>query len=247
MSGISPGRACFALGISGLGVLSLISGDFAYTWQPVPEGLPWREALARISGLFLVTGGAGLLLEKRTVAFSRGVALYLLSWVVVLHGPPVVRAPLDVGAWLGVAENLILMTGAWILCLGEGGAPRSLRVARFLVGASCLILGLSHFVYASVTAGMIPSWIPAHLGFAYFTGSAHAAAGAAILLGIVPRLAATLEAVMVSLFVILLHAPGVAGAWGNRLQWTMFFVATALAGALWLLAGTYRTTPQPSA
>jgi hypothetical protein len=32
---IGPGHLLFALGLAGIGVLSIISGDFAYTWQPV--------------------------------------------------------------------------------------------------------------------------------------------------------------------------------------------------------------------
>jgi uncharacterized membrane protein YphA (DoxX/SURF4 family) len=59
------------------------------------------------------------------------------------------------------------------------------------------MLGLSLFVYADGTASMVPIWLPDRLGFAYLTGAGHVASGAGILLGIVPRLAAAMEAISV--------------------------------------------------
>jgi uncharacterized membrane protein YphA (DoxX/SURF4 family) len=89
---------------------------------------------------------------------------------------------------------------------------------------------------------MIPAWIPAHLGFAYFTGACHFAAGLGILFGVFPRLAATLEAAMISLFVLLLHIPGAVADPSSRMMWTMVFVATALAGAVWANAASLKST-----
>jgi uncharacterized membrane protein len=238
----------------GLGVLGLGSGNFPYSWQPVPEGIPWREGFARFSGLLLLLGGIGILVRRIAAPCALAVAAYLLTWVLFLQGPRVVHAPADVGAWLGVAESLVLTCGGWLLFAAlTSREPRqwlpmlsgqgAVRTARFLWGASCLVLGLSHYVYTQVTAGMIPVWIPAHVFFAYLTGTAHMAAGAGVLLGIVPRLAATLEAVMVSLFVLLLHVPGVVSAPSSRLQWTMVFVASALAGACWATAASFTLAP----
>jgi uncharacterized membrane protein YphA (DoxX/SURF4 family) len=103
------------------------------------------------------------------------------------------------------------------------------------------VFGLSHFVYAQGTADMVPAWLPDRLGIAYLAGAGHFAAGVAILSGVLPRLAATLEAGMISSFVLLLHLPGAVSAPGNRLEWTMLFVASALAGAAWSVARTYQS------
>ncbi len=235
------GRVLFAFGLSGIGALSLGSGDFAYTWQPVPEGFAGREILARVLGGLLLTGGAGVLLPRAAAWSVRLVTLYLLSWAVFLHAPPVVRAPLDAGAWLGLAENMLLVCGGWILAmsLGEKAGGGAVAAARVITGVCCLLFALAHVVYSGPTAGMVPPWMPARLGLAYFTGAAHAAAGLGILLSVVPRLAAALEATMVGLFVVLLHLPGAIGQPASRLEWTMLFVASALSGALWLVAGSY--------
>jgi uncharacterized membrane protein len=216
-------------------------------------GVPWRETLAHISGILLLAGGIGLLVKRTASPAAFVLAVFLLGWVLVLQIPRVAHAPGNVGMWLGLAESAVLMTGGWTLFafLADLGArarmkfvtgDRGTRLARLLFGLACLLLGLSHFVYAAGTAGMIPAWIPAHLSFAYLTGAGHIAAGLGVLFGVLPRLAATCEAAMISLFVILVHIPGAAAEPSSRFAWTMVFVATALAGAVWIIAASLRNT-----
>jgi uncharacterized membrane protein len=258
------GHLLFALGLAGLGILSLFFGDFALNWQPVPAWVPARAVLACLSGALLLAGGLGLLVKRTASLASFTMAAFLLSWVLVLQLPRVASASGNEGMWLGLAESTFLMTGGWTLFASLANArararlafissDRGTRIARILFGLACLQLGLSHFVYNDATAGMIPSWIPAHVGFAYLTGIGHIATGLAILCGVLPRLAATCEAAMITLFVILLHIPAAAAQPSSRLMWTMVFVATALAGAVWNIAASLRNkawlwtrwSPQP--
>lgn len=241
------GHFLFSVGLAGLGILSLISGDFAFSWQPVPAWLPWRENLAHASGIILLVGGIGMLVKRIAGPFALGMTIYLLSWLFLLQAPRVAQAPGNVGMWLGFCENLVLVTGGWMLfvsLLGPGDRMSigfsGPRLGRLLFGVSCLVLGLSHFVYADGTASMVPMWLPDRLGFAYLTGAAHFAAGAGILFGTVPRLAAAMEAIMISSFVLLVHIPGVIATPNSRLQWTMLFVASALAGAAWTVAASFQ-------
>jgi uncharacterized membrane protein len=252
----------FAAGLAGLGVLSLFSGDFAFVWQPVPAWVPWRESLAHVSGVLLLAGGIGMLVKPTARTSALVMTIYMLSWVLLLQAPRAVQAPLNVGSWMGFAENSWLTCGGWILFVSLAGPGDRLslkfaggmRIARFLFAVSCLELGLSYFVYAEGTASMVPAWLPDRLGFAYLTGAGHFAAGVAILFAIFPRLAATMEAIMISLFVLLVHLPGVASEPASRLKWTMLFVATALAGSAWAIArslrdaswGWARTPPEAS-
>lgn len=78
-----------------------------------------------------------------------------------------------------------------------------------LFGFDCVTCGLPHFAYAEITASMIPGWMPAHLILAYVTGAGHLAAGLGILTGVLPRLAATLEALMLSSFLLQVHMPNI--------------------------------------
>jgi uncharacterized membrane protein len=247
------GHLLFALGLAGLGVLSLFSGDFPYSWQPVPPWVPGREILAHLSGILLLAGGVGLLIKRTAGPAASILAFYLLGWVLVLQAPRAAQAPGDMGMWLGVAESTVLFSGGWILAAILAGPQTRARmpfltgegamlIARILFGIACLVLGLSHFVYTAATASMIPAWIPAHIGFAYFTGACHFATGLGILSGVFPRLAATLEATMISLFVLLLHIPAALAEPASRLLWTMVFVAAALAGAAWANASSLKST-----
>jgi uncharacterized membrane protein len=261
-----------SLGLIGLGVLSLLYGDFAMVWQPVPQGIPFRTPLAYLSGALLLAGGVGMLVRSVSVRAAAVIAWFLFSWLVLLQFPKVMKAPADVGAWLGVGETLVLVTGSWsmfLLLKLRAGEPRNgflsndngLRTARLFFGMALPIIGLSHFVYVDATAGMVPAWLPARKAFAYLTGAGHMAAGLGLLLGIFPRLAATMEAIMISCFVVLLHAPGVVAAPHDRLQWTMLSIAIVLNGCCWAIAGTFaeqrwlatpgparaRITPHPAA
>ncbi|HUZ04726.1 MAG TPA: hypothetical protein VMU62_05170, partial [Acidobacteriaceae bacterium] len=58
-----------------------------------------------------------------------------------------------------------------------------------------------------------------------------------------PRLAATAEACMISLFVLILHLPSAVAQPTSRLQWTMFFIASALAGGFWITAQSMENYP----
>ena len=83
---------------------------------------------------------------------------------------------------------------------------------------------------------MVPAWLPDRLGLAYLTGAIHALTGVCLLAGLRVRLAATIEALMMSSFVLLVHVPGVAGAPQDRMQLTMLGMAGLLTTAAWLVA-----------
>ena len=156
-------------------------------------------------------------------------------------------APGFEAAWLGVGETLVLVAGGWISlssvstssdkwvpAFAAGGEGS--RLARLLFAVGLPMIGLSHFVYIDQTVGFVPAWLPERRALGYLTGAGHIAAGIALLFSIVPRLAATLEAAMMSSFVLLIHVPGVVAAPRDRLQWTMLCVATAITGSGWSVA-----------
>jgi uncharacterized membrane protein len=252
----SPGAGplLFAIGMAGLGILSLIYRDFALNWQPVPTGVPWRVPLALLSGAMLAAGGLGMAFRTTAQGAAALLTVNMLVWLVLLEIPRVLASPGIEAMWLGVGETLVLVCGGWIsfVCLSQpvrqwSAVPVSdtqLRVGRLLFGVALLPIGLSHFVYAADTAQMVPAWLPARQGLAYLTGAGHAAAGLGMLLSVAPALAATLEAVMMSSFVLLIHIPGVVHAPTDRLQWTMLCVATALAGSAWTVAESFSRRPR---
>jgi uncharacterized membrane protein len=247
--------APFALAMTGLGVLALIYGDFALQWQPVPPWLPLRVEVAYLSGLLLLVAGIGLFFGRIAARCALALTLVLLVCWVLPQLIKVAAVGVSIGSVLGLCETLAVMTGGWLLWAsmsGRGGLG-GLKVARSLFALCCVVFGLSHFVYADFTAGMIPHWLPLHLWLAYATGAGHLGAGLAILVGIRARLAAVLEALMMSSFVILVHIPSLIATpspdWAPdvRIQLTALLWASALAGSAWIVAGSLRVALERAA
>jgi hypothetical protein len=63
------------------------------------------------------------------------------------------------------------------------------------------------------------------------------------LLGVLPRLAAALEAAQITAFVILAHIPAVYAAPRDRIQWAMLVYAAAIAASAWLVTATLGDGP----
>jgi uncharacterized membrane protein len=224
--------------------------DFALQWQPVPADIPGRTALACASATLLLMCGLGLWVPRFSRVAAWVAAAFLASWVGVLQAPLVIHDPTRVSTWLGLAETLALASGAAILgyllrnpkaATQEALAreARAIPVARTLLALALPIFGLSHFAYAEFTASMIPPWLPQRLALAYITGAAHMTAGAGMLFRVMPRLAATLEAAMMGVFVALIHLSGVLSEPTSRVQWTMLFVALTLTGAAAAAAASF--------
>jgi uncharacterized membrane protein YphA (DoxX/SURF4 family) len=233
------GYVLLAISTAALGVLSLTTGEFAYTWQPVPEGLPGREVFARLVGAALI-GVSALLLVPRTARQGLGAMIVVFAaWLLALHVPELLFR----GGWLGFCEFLLPL-GA---CLATAGVAaqdtasgiRHIVAARILFGVGLLGCGLSHFLYATFAAEMIPEWMPARLFFTYLTGAGHLAAGLSLLSGVALRLSSALLCFMLACFVLLLHVPRVL-ATPNRYECTMLIVALLFNGAAWLMAAAVR-------
>lgn len=241
-----PALTLFAVGLIGLGILTLMYHDFALVWQPVAPWIPGRTALAYASGLILLLGGVGLLFNA-TVAWSVRILFpYLIVWL-FLKVPAVVIVPGMEAVWLGLGEIAVLLCGGWILfarlaALPEGSplafatGEKSVHVAKMLFGISLLPIGLSHIVYVKQTADLVPAWLPYREGWAYLTGAGQMACGLGVLLGIFPRVAAGTEAGMISIFTLLVWAPAIAAAPTQRLPWTAFFISWVIASAAWVVA-----------
>ncbi len=246
------GQTLLAIGLVGLGVLTLVYGDFALEWQPVAPWFPLREVLVYATGLLELACGLGLFVAATSALASQVLVVSLLVWV-WLKVPAVVIVPGMEAVWLGLGEIVVLFTGGWVLyaSLNRNTAHRwlkpvtgdaGLRLARILFGLAVIPIGLSHIVYLDQTVALVPAWLPARAGWAYLTGAGHIAAGLGVLFRIVPRLAATLEAWMIGVFTLLVWLPQVVTAPTVRLNWTAFAISWVIAAGAWIVADSYRAT-----
>jgi uncharacterized membrane protein len=241
-----PALTLFAIGLIGLGILALIYGDFAMVWQPVAPWVPGRTALAYLSGVIMLLGGIALLFQQTAAWSIRILFPYLIIWT-LLKVPALFVAPLMEAVWLGLGELVVLLTGGWILFARladlPAGSPfaflasdKSIRVARILFAVSLIPIGLSHIIYVKQTAEFVPAWLPNRPFWAYLTGAGQIACGLGVLLSILPRLAAVIEAAMISLFTLLVWGPAIIAAPRTRLPWTAFFISWVIAAACWVVA-----------
>jgi uncharacterized membrane protein len=238
-------RVLFSVGMMGLGVLALVYGDFAMVWQPVAAWVPGRTALAHGSGVLMLACGAALLFAATAKWAVRVLFPYLVVWA-LLKVPAVVVVPGMEAVWLGLGELTVLLSGGWVLFAryseldwGFLTGDRGVKWATILFGVSLLPIGLSHLVYVKETAAYVPAWLPWRVGWAYLTGVGQMGCGLGVLFRVWPRVAATAEACMISLFTLLCWGPMVVTTPKVRLGWTAFFISWAIASAAWVLAESY--------
>jgi len=81
-------------------------------------------------------------------------------------------------------------------------------VGRIVFALPFVVFGINHLTHASAMAGMIPSFVPGGVFWIYFTGLAMIAAAAAIIAQKCARLASTLLASLLGVFILTLHIPG---------------------------------------
>jgi uncharacterized membrane protein len=251
------GRAVFALVLVGIGILGFVEDNFAPIWQPVPKGVPARELVAYLCAFVCLACGLGLLVERAATLASRVLVDYFLVWLLLFRVPDVVRAPLTQDPWSGIGETAVYVAAAWVLYarfasdwdvryFDWASGERGLRIARVIYGLSMIPFGIAHFSYINETASFVPAWIPFHLFWAYLTGIAYLAAGAAIVTGFWARWAAILSAWQMGLFTVLIWVPIVV-AGPSAFAWSEFVISVTLTAAGWVVAESYARSPTSEA
>jgi uncharacterized membrane protein len=244
-----PGLTLVALGMLGLGVVGLVAGDFAMTWQPVAPWFPARTALAYGAALLMLACGAGLLF-RATVKWSvRVLFAYSIVWT-LLKAPAMVVGWRIEGVWLGFGEIAVLMAGVWTLFARLGDAGESwatgdggVRWARYWFAVWLIPIGLSHIVYPAITATYVPAWLPNRLFWGYLTGAGQIASGLGVLFGVLPRVAAWCEVGQIALFTLLVWAPAILAEPRTRLPWTAFCISWAIGASAWVVAQNIGKNP----
>lgn len=238
-----PALCFFIAGLIGLGVLALISGDFAMVWQPVPAWVPARTAIAYACGVLMLLIAGGLFLPGTRAVAVRILLPYLLLWA-FLKVPDVVVNPKIEASWLGLGELTLLLSGGWTLFARLSGVTRpgwltgdrGVRCAQILFALSIIPIGLSHIVYVDATAGYVPHWLPYPRGWAYLTGAGQIASGLGVLFNVLPRIAAWAEAWQITLYTLLVWLPPLLFGHRTRLNFTAFFISWIFGAAAWAVA-----------
>lgn len=191
---------------------------------------PAHTRIAVVTGLLLVVAGLGLLSRFR-VAASALALVVLLLWDLIYNVPGIVTAPGNEDSWLELGMATMIVVGTWLLT-GTG----RIRTARTVFGLALIPVGLSHFFFWNVTLGLVPAWMPAPQVWVALVGIAHMLAGLGVLFGVVPRLAAMLEAGQLILFALLVWLPRVIAKPSVQFNWTEMLGTLLIGAAAWVMA-----------
>lgn len=240
----------YAGGAIFLGVLGLVSGDFATNWQRVTADVPHRLLLAYVAGTGELLAGAAMLWRRTARWGALALAgIYSIFWLLwALHAA---AAPRIWDSWGNFFEEASLVIAglaafAWLSPVESGWTRRAVTIAR-LYGVCCICFGATHFIFLSGAAHFVPPWIPPGGTFwAAATGIFFWAGAVALLTGVVMRLASRLLGVMVLGFEVLIWLPWLVfgpPVWLGRLApgtqthflWAGNGMATVLGAAAWLV------------
>lgn len=235
------GVPVYGLGAITLGVVGLVSGDFAGVWQPVPPSTPDRKALAYIAAICLLVAGAAI--QWRRIARAGLLVLGIVYFIfALLWLPRVVGYPQIFATWGGFFEQLSLVSAAVVVYASvenrdSARASRIGQIGRVVYGICVVSFALNHFCAISETANMVPKWIPPGQHFwAVATGVAHLFAGIAILSGVLAVVASRLLTLMLILFGALVWMPSLYSHRREHMVWAGNAINLALAGAAWVMA-----------
>jgi uncharacterized membrane protein len=247
-----PGRLIFALAIIALGIENLIYAHFGQVVVPVLPWVPGKPVLAYLVGIALLVAGLGFLTKAGARLSAAWLGSLLALCMLLLEISRVAASPLDLAIRSRCFETLAICGVALVLV---GTLPRAgdqfyqrvvtrdrfTRIGCLLFALASVVFGIDHFLILHFIAGLIPSWIPGRLFWAYFTGIAFIAAGVSIATAWLARWAATLLGVMFGLWFFLLHAPRLANSafTHDPNEWSSAFIALAMWGGCWIIAGAF--------
>lgn len=112
-------------------------------------------------------------------------------------------------------------------------------IGRILFALPFLAFGINHFLMVDFYTGSVTSFIPVKGYAVILTGIALIAASISIITKKFMRLASTLLAVLLLVFIVTIHIPGLFDEEGWRMALIMLLKDTSLMGGSILIAGAF--------
>jgi uncharacterized membrane protein YphA (DoxX/SURF4 family) len=215
----------YGVATAAIAIQQLFYGDFCpIFFPPWPNPIPGYSLFAYLFSVVLLVACFYIIQAKhaRVPALLLGGLLLLMlflgqvpwEYLVFPHKKThlgVWALPLKELAWAGGA---FCIAGAFKPLYRGAGNNGIVRLLERLIpygpaffSTMIILFGVCHLLYTPGIADMVPSWIPGHLFWVYFSAAALIAAGASILIGVSVRTSSLLLGIMIFLWFVLLHVP----------------------------------------
>ena len=153
--------------------------------------------------------------------------------------------------WMCFAGLVYLIAGVFVLrkeISAARGRDKLITLGCVFIAVPLAVFATEHFRGPRFIQNMVPSWMPAHLFWAYFVGCALFAAATSLTVRKFVRLSSTLLGLMFFLFVCMIHIPNALAHPKDRFAWAVALRDLSFAGGAWALAGLHSraSAPQPS-
>lgn len=238
------GRVFFGIALTAFGIEYLLYAHLANPHVIGPPFFAGHVFWAWVVGVMLFAAGVSIAANRNTRLMATLAGIVLIVQILLIHAPRLAANLHDPGPWTSAFEVLGICCGAWALAPSAGGRMNQsvLTAARMGLASLLVVVGVQHFMYAQFVATLVQTWMPLHLFWAYLVGVAFFATAFALVTGKFVKLATAMLGLMFFLFVFSLHLPRVVAALHNGNEWTSMFVAMAMCGTAWILAGSSAAT-----
>ena len=150
--------------------------------------------------------------------------------------------------WMCFA-GLIYLVAVFFILRKEISAARGwdklITLGCIFIAVPLAVFAPEHFGGPMRVSDMVPSWMPAHVFWAYFVGCSLFAAATSLTLRKFVRLSSTLLGLMFFLFVCMMHIPNALADPKNRFAWAVALRDLSFAGGAWALAGLHSRASSP--
>jgi uncharacterized membrane protein YphA (DoxX/SURF4 family) len=255
---IKTGRVFYSLALIVYGIQHFYFGTFRNVFfSPYQDLLPLQHVFAWLFGLYLVVSGVLIRAGKngKKVALLSG-AIFFMLFLTTQLTYELISEPNKIyhlGLWVNPLKEIALTGGALVVAgsFAEDNITKGFyRFLNKLIPYGNLFFlftmtafGIGHLMAGARLGYIVPAWWPDHEFWVYFTGAALVAAGVAIILGIRIRVVSLLLALMIFLWVWMVHIPaGIARPVFNRGDLlASAFDALAFSGFALIMAFTLRS------
>ena len=170
-------------------------------------------------------------------------ALVLLNLVLLLVEYLVFHLPATV-LWPWFATIVLFALGLIFIrseVRDARGLDKILPFGRVFYAVPLATFSADHFVFRGAISQIVPSWMPWHMFWTIFVGCSLLAASLSITTKKVVRLSSTLLGIMFTLFVVMMHIPGVVSDPHDRIAWAIAGRDLSFAGVAFAIAAAQIT------